>query len=97
MTDPILTLVFDSDNEGGPSSGPIVSTRHPLGAVKAVLYAIARWCLAPPRLPEYAPDDLSQGCANARAARIRRAQDAVDELFAAPSPEEASFARFWGG
>src|SRR5215469_3851760 len=63
---------------------------------KAVLYAIARWCPASPKLPAYAPDDLSQGCANARAARIRRAQDAVDKLFAAPSPEEASFARFRG-
>jgi hypothetical protein len=96
MTDLILTLVCDSDNEGGPLSEPIVSTRHPLGAAKAILYAIARWCLAAPKLPAHAPDDLSQGCANARAARIRRAQDAVDELLAAPSPEEASFARFRG-
>ena len=46
--------------------------------------------------PCSAPHDLSRGCANARAARIRRAKDAVDKLFAAPSPEEASFARFRG-
>jgi hypothetical protein len=96
MTDLILTPVCDSHNEGGPSSEPIVSTRHPLGVAKAVLYAVARWCLALPKLPVYAPDDQSQGCANARAARIKRAQDAVDKLFAAPSPEEARFARFRG-
>jgi hypothetical protein len=93
MTDPILTLVCDRGNAGGPSSEPIASMRQPLAVPKAVLYAIGRWCLAPPKLRAYAP---AQECANARAARIRRAQDAVDELFARPSPEEACFARFWG-
>jgi hypothetical protein len=90
MTDPILTLVCDRDDEGGP----IVPTRHPLGTAKAVLDAVVRWCLAPPKQPAYVPAEES---ANARAARIRRAQDAVDELFARPSPEEACFDRFWGG
>ena len=92
MNEPTLTLASDGAPAVAPSSLKMTPQR---GVLTRLFGGIARCVFAPPKLGAYAI--VPHESAMARAARIRRTQEAVDELFAAPGPEEASFARFWGG
>ena len=96
MNEPAPALLSDDATDGGAPK-QIRAVRTPVGAAKAILEAIGRWCSAPPKLKAYVASDPTQEDDGARAARMKRTQDAVDALFAAPDPEEASLARFWGG
>jgi hypothetical protein len=64
--------------------------------VRRVGRAIVNWFLTSPSPQAYVRTNTSQESASSRAARIRRNQEAVNELFASPGPDEACFARFWG-
>jgi hypothetical protein len=92
MSEPTLTLMPDRAHVVASSGLKLTPRRR---TPTRLLRGIARWLFAPPKLGAYATVDRSHESAMARAARIRRTQEAVDELFAAPGPEEASFARFW--
>jgi hypothetical protein len=56
-----------------------------IGHVRQVLRAVAAWCLASPA-STYVFTPPPHENANARAARIRRDQDAVNQLFEPPDP-----------
>jgi hypothetical protein len=55
------------------------------------------WFLTSPSPQAYMRSDTPRESASSRAARIRRNQEMVDELFAEPGPDASAFARFWGG
>ena len=67
----------------------------PFEVAKDVMRGIGPWCSAQPKLKSYMSADASSESAEERAARIRRAQELVDALFARPDPKEASAVRFW--
>jgi hypothetical protein len=64
-----------------------------IGLVRQVLRAVAAWCLASPA-STYVFTPPPHEHANARAARIRRDQDAVNVLFAPPDPYD-TWRRLW--
>jgi len=76
-------------------NGLLQAVRTPFEVSKAVMRGIGRWCSAHPKLKSHMSADASSESAKERAARIRRAQELVDALFARPDPKEASAVRFW--
>jgi len=75
-------------------NGLLPMARTAFEVAKAVMRGIGRWCSAQPKLKSYMSADASSESAKERAARIRRAQELVDALFARPDPKEASAVRF---
>ena len=94
MNQKTATLMSSCADESGPPTQP-PEARNPSDAAKATLWRIYQWCIAPPRLKSYSRPQFTGESSVARAARIRRTQAAVDELFGKPDPEEACFRRFW--
>ena len=93
MADPTLTLARHRDTLD-ETPALTASPGSSIALVRTVLQAVVTWFLTS---PTYTPPDFSHEDANSRVKRIRRAQDAVDELFAPSGPNEIpyTFARFW--
>ena len=95
MTEQTVTLTPRQNNlDAIPDF--IVPKMPIVGRARRATRAIVDWFFASPSPQAYVRTDTSLESASSRAARIRRNQEAVDELFAAPGPEEACLARFWG-
>jgi hypothetical protein len=58
-----------------------------VGRVRRVGRAIVNWFLTSPSPQAYVRTDTAHESASSRAARIRRNQEMVDELFAEPGPD----------
>ena len=96
MTNQTLTLTSrESRLDAIPSS--TIPKLPTVGRVRRVRRAIVNWFLTSPSPQAYMHADTSHESASSRAARIRRNQEMVDELFAEPGPDVSAFMRCWGG
>jgi hypothetical protein len=97
MTDSIQTLDrHSSDLDRTPRLA--ASTGRSKGPVTVLFKAVVAWFVTSPAPRAYQPADGYPETSQARAARIRRVQEMVDELLAPQRPEDiqCTIARFWG-
>jgi hypothetical protein len=72
-------------------TGSAIPILPAVGRVRRVGRAIVNWFLTSPSPQAYVRTDTAHESASSRAARIRRNQEMVDELFAEPGPDVSAF------